>query len=222
MPFLITFLEGIIAFLSPCTLPMLPLYITYFAGGGETPGKSSTARTLIRACAFVAGFTVIFTAMGLFAGVISTFLIRWRTPLQIITGAIVILFGLSYLGLFRLPFLSGSQRAGRADSLLSAFLFGIVYSVSLSPCTGAFLGSALMMASNSGTAGMGALLLITYSLGLGLPFLLSAILIDQLKGAFAVIKRHYNLINAVSGGFLILLGLLMATGLMNRLLNALM
>ena len=103
----------------------------------------------------------------------------------------------------------------------SAFLFGIVFSVGWTPCVGAFLGSALMLASQQGHILEGVLMLLAFSLGLGIPFVLSAVLIDYLKSAFDWIKKHYKIINAVSGSFLIAIGILMATGLLGRLLTLL-
>ena len=113
----------------------------------------------------------------------------------------------------------GMQSGRTADTILSAFLFGVIYSVSLTPCIGAFLGSALMMASASGTALRGVLLLVTYSLGLGIPFLISAILIEKLNTTFAFIKKHYKVINLICGIFLILIGILMMFGLLGALLS---
>ena len=103
----------------------------------------------------------------------------------------------------------------------SSILFGMVFSVGWTPCVGAFLGSALMLASQQGHVLEGTLMLLTYSLGLGIPFLLSAVLIDQLKGAFNFIKRHYTLINRICGGLLILIGILMATGVLNDVMQSL-
>ncbi len=213
MQFVITFLEGIISFLSPCMLPMLPVYLSYFAGNADKKHRS-----LLRAAAFVLGFTVIFSLLGLFAGSIGAFLSQYRTAVNIVCGVIVIAFGLSYLEVFRIPFFKGVQGTHEINSVFSAFLFGVIYSVSLTPCVGAFLGSALMMASASGTAVQGVLLLVTYSLGLGVPFLLSAVLIDSLRGAFQFIKKHYRIVNLISGIFLILTGLCIALGWMNKLM----
>lgn len=106
-------------------------------------------------------------------------------------------------------------------NFFSALVFGVIFSVGWTPCVGAFLGSALVLASQQGHVLEGMLMLFVYSLGLGVPFVLSAVLIDRLKTAFDWIKRHYNIINAVSGGFLIVVGVLMATGLMGRFLNLL-
>ncbi len=219
MLYLITFLEGIISFISPCMLPMLPLYLSYFAGdtaGDDDNGKGR--RVFVRACAFVVGFSVIFVALGVFAGSLGMLLTRYQTVLNLVCGAVVVLLGLSYLEIVRIPFFSGMKSAWKAGSVLSAFVFGIIYSVSLTPCIGAFLGSALMMASSSGDAVRGALLLFCYTLGLGIPFLISAVLIDQLQSAFRFIKRHYRVINVVCGVFLIVIGICMMLGWMNRLM----
>ncbi len=214
MQYAITFLEGIISFISPCMLPMLPLYISYFAPHGE--GKS---RTMTRSAAFVCGFTLSFTLLGLFAGTLGAFLTRHQRAVDLVCGALVILFGLSYLEVIPLPFFKGMQAGRTADSIGSAFLFGLIYSVSLTPCVGAFLGSALMLASTSGGAMKGAALLLVYSLGLGIPFLLSALLLEQLRGAFSWIKAHYKIINTLCGVFLILVGIAMAAGWLNALLR---
>ncbi len=213
MQYLITFLEGIISFLSPCMLPMLPIYISYFAGNADK--KKHIAG---RALAFVTGFTVIFTGLGLFAGTLSGFLIRYQQIIQIICGLIVIFFGLSYLDVFHLSFFKGMKTEAKISGFFSAFVFGMIYSVSLTPCVGTFLGAALMQAGISGGALKGGLLLLSYSLGLGIPFLISAVLIDRLNTVFAFIKQHYKIVNLLSGFFLILTGIFMMFGIMNRLL----
>lgn len=213
MQFLITFLEGIISFISPCMLPMLPIYISYFAGNAD-----KKQHTFSRAAAFVAGFTVIFSLLGLFAGTVGAFLSAYKTAVNLVCGLIVILFGLHYLEILHIPLFKGMQGAHTVTSVFSAFLFGVIYSVSLTPCVGAFLGSALMLASASGTALQGVLLLVTYSLGLGVPFLISAVLIEQLQTAFQFIKRHYRIINLVSGLFLIVTGIAIALGWMDKLM----
>ena len=198
-------------------LPMLPIYISYFAG--NTADDSTEKRhTVTRSLAFVLGFTVVFTALGLFAGVIGGFLRQYQTAVNIVTGLIVILFGLSYLEVIRLPFFKGMNGARSITSVFSAFLFGMIYSVSLTPCVGAFLGSALMMASSGGQILTGGHQLLTYSLGLGLPFVISAMLIDRLTHVFNAIKKHYRVINLVCGIFLILVGIAMCFGMMNALL----
>ena len=219
MQYVISFLEGIVTFISPCLLPMLPIYISYFAGGAER----STGKTLTCASGFVLGFTAVFVAMGALAGTVGSFLIRYQSIVNIILGGIVIAFGLNYLGVLNLNIFRGMKgEVKTADmNFWSAFVFGVVFSVGWTPCVGVFLGSALMLASQQGSAMVGTLMLLSYSLGLGVPFLLSAVLIDQLKGAFAFIKKNYGIINRVCGGLLIVVGVLMATGLLGRFLNML-
>ena len=216
MQYLISFLEGIITFISPCLLPMLPIYITYFAGGGER----STGKTLKNAAGFVLGFTVVFVAMGALAGTLGSFLTRYQRWVNLIGGGVVVLFGLNYMGLLKLNLFRGSSRGLKTGemSFLSALLFGMVFSVGWTPCVGAFLGSALMLASQQGHVLEGMLMLLCYSLGLGIPFLMSAVLIDKLKGAFQWIKSHYDVVNKICGAALVLVGILMATGTLGRLL----
>lgn len=213
MEYLLTFLEGILSFLSPCTLPLLPVYIGYFAGasGGDS------RKPLPGALAFAAGFAVVFCALGVFAGSVGRLLARYQSAANVVCGAIVILLGLSFLEILPLPFFRGTGRRPEVRNVFSAFLFGMVYSVSLTPCAGAFLGAALMLASASGGAARGAALLFLYALGLGIPFVLSAVLIDQLKGAFGFVKRNYRAFNIICGAFLILSGVAMAAGWLARL-----
>lgn len=213
MDHLITFLEGVISFISPCMLPMLPVYLSYFA-----PGEGDRRSALPRAAAFVLGFTLVFSALGLFAGTLGALLLRHRRAVDLVCGLVVIALGLGYLEVIPLPFFKGTAAGRKITGVLSALVFGMVYSVSLTPCVGAFLGSALMLASASGTALRGFSLLLVYSLGLGAPFLLSAVLLERLRGVFGAIKTHYGIINRVCGGFLILVGVCMALGWLDRLL----
>ena len=219
MAYTIAFLEGIITFISPCLLPMLPIYLSYFAGGGAR----STSKTLRCALGFVVGFSVVFVAMGALAGSIGSFLSAQRRVVDLLCGAVVVIFGLNYLGVLNLNLFSGSRRQVRKDNMtfLSALVFGLVFALGWTPCVGAFLGSALMLASQQGHTAQGMGMLLAYSLGLGIPFLLSAVLIDSLKGAFGWIKAHYRLINTVCGLLLVAIGLLMMSGWMNRLLAVL-
>lgn len=219
MSYVITFLEGIISFISPCMLPMLPIYISYFAGHSEE-SEEKRPKTVLRVIAFVIGFTVVFTALGVFAGTLGKLLSEYKTAVNVVSGCVVIIFGLSFLGLLRLPFFKGVKGGYKVTGIISAFVFGIIYSVSLTPCVGAFLGSALMLASSVGGAFQGATLLLVYSLGLGIPFVLSAIFLDKLSGAFGWIKRNYKVINFVSGVALIAVGVLIATGLLSKILLA--
>ena len=216
MQYIISFLEGIITFISPCLLPMIPIYLTYFAGSGER----TTKKTVTGALGFVSGFTLVFVTMGALAGSIGSLFTKHQNIVNIVCGLIVIFFGLNFMGVFKLNLFKGMQQSVNTDNMnfFSAMLFGIVFSLGWTPCVGAFLGSALMMASREGQVLQGILMLLCYSLGLGIPFILSAVLIDSLKGAFTFIKKHYKIINFVSGCLLILVGILMATGTLERIL----
>ena len=220
MTYLITFLEGIVTFISPCLLPMLPIYLSYFAGG--RPEERPRA-ALKNALGFVLGFTVVFVAMGAFAGTIGSFLRQYQTAVNLVSGLVVILFGLNFLGVFRFQLFRGGGllQGGRETGFASALVFGLVFAVGWTPCVGAFLGSALLLASQQGSALQGVVLLLCYSLGLGVPFLASALLIQSLKSAFGWVKAHYRIINLISGVLLIVVGVLMATGTMGSFLAGL-
>ena len=217
MHYLIAFLEGIITFISPCLLPLLPLYLSYFAGGGQRQSR----QTLSCALGFVTGFTLIFVTLGALAGTLGGLLKEYQLLVNLISGLVVIIFGLSFMGFFHLHLFNGSRRSFDTENLnfTKSILFGMVFAVGWTPCVGAFLGSALMLASQQGQATTGMLMLLAYSLGLGIPFVLSALLIDQLKSSFTWIKSHYTLVNRISGALLVLTGILMATGTMGRLLG---
>ena len=178
---------------------------------------------MIGAVGFVLGFTAVFVAMGALAGTLGGFLRTYQTAVNIISGLIVIVFGLNYLGVLNLNIFRGGNQTVNVKDLgfVSAILFGIVFSIGWTPCVGAFLGSALMMASQQGHVAEGMLMLLVYSLGLGIPFVLSAVLIDRLKSAFDWVKKNYRIINIFSGILLIVIGLLMATGMLGKLLSIL-
>ncbi|AWW27609.1 cytochrome c biogenesis CcdA family protein [Acetobacterium sp. KB-1] len=221
MDYFITFLEGIVTFISPCLLPMLPIYVSYFAGQSQSDNKRTA---IFNALGFVLGFTVVFVLLGAFAGRIGSVLIEHQTVVNVGGGIIIILFGLNFMEVLNIPFLNTTRQMNMnhsRTSFFSALLFGIVFSIGWTPCVGAFLGSALMMAASSGDTLKGILMLLSFSLGLGIPFMVSAILIEQLKSTFDFVKRHYRIINRLSGGLLVLIGLLMATGLLGYFLSLL-
>ena len=219
MQYFIAFLEGVVTFISPCLLPMLPVYVSYFAGGTQR----NTVKTLKNALGFVFGFTVLFVLMGALAGTLGGFLIKYKSVVNIITGLVVVFFGLNYLGVFKFNLFKGFNSSVNKQNLglFSSFLFGAVFSIGWTPCVGAFLGSALMLASQQGKALTGIIMLLFYSLGLGIPFVISALLIDKLKNTFNFIKRNYKIINIISGSLLCIVGVLMMTGLLGRLLSIL-
>ena len=219
MQYFISFLEGIITFISPCLLPMLPVYISYFAGG-----ESNAKKTLRSALGFVMGFTVVFVSLGAFAGTLGRLLKEYQNVVNIVCGIVVILFGLNFMGILKIPVLNMTKKLNvsvSGNGFFQSILFGIIFSVGWTPCVGTFLGSALLLASREASVVKGLLMLVLYSLGLGIPFIISAILIDVLKGLFQFIKSHYKVINICSGIFLIVTGIFMITGTFNRLLSLL-
>lgn len=221
MDYFIAFLEGIITFISPCLLPMLPVYISYFAGQTQ---RGNVSTVISNASGFVLGFTFVYILLGAFAGSIGSLLIEYSTIVNLVGGIIVIIFGLNFMDVLQIPFLNANRQLKLGNfkvSFLSSVLFGIVFSLGWTPCVGAFLGSALMLAASSGDTLKGILMLFCFSLGLGIPFVISAILIDRLKSTFDFIKRNYRMINLISGGLLVIVGVLMATGLMGTLLSLL-
>lgn len=253
MTYLITFLEGVITFISPCLLPLLPVYIAYFAGGVEgstssaqrvgasanagagvaasadgstaaQPATRNLTHTIICALGFVVGFTILFCIMGAFAGSVGGFFAEHQAVLNVICGAVVVFFGLHFAGVLNIPALQKTLRPNanqKPRGFFSSMLFGVVFAIGWTPCVGAFLGSALALAASTGSTAEGVALLVCYSLGLGVPFLLTAVLIDQLEGAFSWIKRHYRVINTVCGVLLIVVGVLIATGQMGAWLSLL-
>ncbi len=214
MQYLITFLEGIVSFVAPCMLPMLPIYFSYFA-----VGSNKKQSVFLRTIFFVLGFTFVYATLGMFAGALGSFFVEYEKALHTVCGVIIVILGLNFLGVIKFPALNGLHAHQEVRGNFSAFLFGILFSISHLPCIMALLGSALVMAAHEGTALRGILLLIIYSLGMGIPFLISAILMDKLKKLFDLINRHYSLIKILSGILLILLGILMMTGVMHHLMG---
>lgn len=219
MSFLITFIEGIVIFISPCMLPMLPIYFSYIIGQ-ETENKSRKA--LINSLGFVLGFTIIFVSLGALAGTLGSFLIRYRTIVNIVSGLFIVFLGFNFMGAIRIPFLNRTfkpQMKRKNSSFFSSVLLGLVFSIGWTPCVGPLLSSALLKASSSGNVWNGILLLFTFSMGLGIPFIASSLLVDRLKSTFDFIKKHNRVINIVSGIFLVFVGILMMFGFFGYFLN---
>ena len=217
MIYLITFLEGIFSFISPCMLPLLPVYLAYFAGDADKRKGGQIVRILF----FILGFTLSFSLLGVFFALVGGVLNRYQVVIHLVSGSFMIYFGLSFLGVVNLNFLKGSKEGYKTGGIFSAFVFGLIYSVNLTPCIGAFLGSALMLVVNGGDVGRGVLLMVLYSLGLGIPFLLAGILTVKLNQVFAFIKKHYKIFNWICGIFLICIGLITASGGLSWLMSLL-
>lgn len=217
VPFTLAVAAGFLSFLSPCVLPLVPAYIGYLGGQvatveGPAPPRR---RTFLHGVFFVLGFSAIFVALGAAASGIGQLFYAFRDLLTKIGGVIIIVFGIHTLGLLKIPFLNYDTRRhyqprpelGYASSALMGFFFGAGWS----PCVGAVLGAILTLAINEATVGRGALLLLGYSLGLGIPFLLMALGISQASHVLRRTRRAMRVVTVVSGVFLVMLGVLILT-----------
>lgn len=206
MNFLIIFIEGIASFLSPCVLPMLPMYVSYFAGQDKNLKK-----TIINSLGFVLGFTIIFVLLGIFASTLGKLITANSKYINILFGSIIILFGMHYMGILNIKILNKSKGIKKNKENLSFFssiIFGMIFSVCWTPCVGIFLSSALMMSATSENILKGGTMLLIYSIGLGIPFIITSIFLERLKDTFNSIKKHYNIINKIAGIILIFSGIL--------------
>ena len=207
MELFIIFIEGIASFLSPCVLPMIPMYVSYFAGQDK-----DFKRTIINSLGFVLGFTIIFVLLGVFASTLGKLITANSKYINIIFGIIVILFGLHYMRILNIRILNKSMGIKKNNdklSFFSAIIFGMIFSVCWTPCVGVFLSSALMMSATSENILKGGIMLFIYSIGLGIPFILTSIFLERLKNTFNLIKKHYNIINKIAGIILIFSGIIL-------------
>lgn len=211
------FVAGGLMFFAPCTLPVVPGYLAFIAGIPAGEVGQNRRRIFINALAFVAGFAAIFILLGVFAGAVGAVLGPWRDALGRVAGGVITLFGLTMLGFFNIPLLSGERRI-KLPSWLSlghphgSLLVGALFALGWSPCIGPILGTILFLASASATAAQGALLLSIFSLGLAIPFLLCAWAIGEADGLVRRLGPAAKALSYLGGGILVLLGLLMLTG----------
>lgn len=208
MDYVLTFLEGIASFISPCLLPMVPIYISYFIGEDNNNNK----KAILNAVGFVLGFTTVFLILSIFASQLGAILSTNIRYIKIFFGAVIILFGLNYMGLLNISFLNKSKAKNmntKDFNFFKAMLFGILFSVSWTPCIGTFFSSALLLIAREQDMLKGIILMLLYSIGLGIPFIISAILIEKLKNVFDFIKKNYDVIKRISGAILIIAGIYM-------------
>lgn len=206
------FFEGVLTFISPCILPMFPVFLMYLSNESQKKGKD----LVINILGFILGFTIVFVTLGATATAIGSILNQNRVLLQRIGGVIIILFGLNMAGFINIRFLNfqrGLSLKKDSGGFLSSMIFGIVFSFGWSPCLGLFLGTALILAADASTVGIGMFYLFVFSMGLGLPFLITGILFSKVEQSFNFVKKHYDLITKISGIFLVIIGILMALDL---------
>jgi len=209
---ILLFFEGVLTFISPCILPMFPVFLMYLSNESQKKGKD----LVINILGFILGFTIVFVTLGATATAIGSILNQNRVLLQRIGGVIIILFGLNMAGFINIRFLNfqrGLSLKKDSGGFLSSMIFGIVFSFGWSPCLGLFLGTALILAADASTVGIGMFYLFVFSMGLGLPFLITGILFSKVEQSFNFVKKHYNLITKISGIFLVIIGMLMALDL---------
>jgi cytochrome c-type biogenesis protein len=213
---------GAISFLSPCVLPLVPPYLCYMAGvsvddfRGEGVARPLATRgaLLVAALAFVLGFSTVFVALGAGASVVGAFLRAWQQELAIVAGIVIIVMGLNFLGILRIPLLSREARfsATAPAGGLAAYVMGLAFAFGWTPCIGPVLGPILTLAGGRETVGEGALLLAAYSLGLGIPFLLAALFSGQFMRFLQRFRLHLGRVEKVMGGLLVVAGVLFLTG----------
>jgi cytochrome c-type biogenesis protein len=216
---------GAISFLSPCVLPLVPPYLCYmagvsmddFRGAGAGAGGASPARLALigTAIAFVLGFSTVFVALGAGASTIGALLRAWQQELAIVAGIVIILMGLNFLGVVRIPLLSREARfqaSGKPASAVAAYVMGLAFAFGWTPCIGPVLGPILTLAGGRETVGEGAMLLAAYSLGLGLPFLLAAFFSGAFMRFLARFRLHLGRVEKAIGGLLVIAGVLFLTG----------
>ncbi len=218
---LAAFAAGFLSFVSPCVLPLIPGYISFVSGvsleemRSDTAGASSRAQVFLTSAVFVLGFSLVFIALGASATAIGKFVVAKQPLLIKIAGVILILFGLHTMGVFRFGFLDQEKRVHaqrKPAGPLGALLIGIAFAFGWTPCIGPILGGILAIAGSKNTIHEGVILLAIYSLGLGIPFLLTSLAINQFFGAAKKIRRYYHAIEVTSGALLIAIGVLIITG----------
>ncbi|SFG33940.1 cytochrome c biogenesis CcdA family protein [Sulfitobacter dubius] len=214
----IALIAGIFSFLSPCVLPIVPPYLAYMGGVSinEMSSKSSARRrAVVAALFFVLGLSTVFILLGFTASAFGMFFLQNQALFAKISGVVIIVFGLHFVGLFRIPFLDQEARLDAGDkggSSFGAYVLGLAFAFGWTPCIGPQLGAILSLAASEASVSRGTLLLGVYAAGLGIPFLLAAMFITRAMTLMNRIKPHMKLIERIMGGLLVLVGLALVTG----------
>lgn len=204
------FLEGLLAFVSPCMLPMLPVYLMYLAADTEHGKRASVVNTV----GFVCGFTAVFMALGATATAVGSLLNAHLLLLQRVSGLVILIFGLHFLGILRLGFLDTEKKLDvqlKQRGFFGAVVFGAAFSMGWTPCLGPFLGSALLLAGNTDTVAAGVFYLFVFSMGLGVPYILAALFFTRIKVIFQQLRKRGRVIKIISGIVLVAAGILLIT-----------
>ncbi len=217
-------LAGVLSFLSPCVLPLVPPYLVYLAGASLERLADAESEPAVRkeavfaALLFVAGFSTVFTALGASASAIGALIQAWSAELGIVAGIIIIIMGLHFLGLTRLDILLREKRARMPHpvGLWGAYVMGLAFAFGWTPCIGPILAAILAVAASKDTVARGAMLLAVYSAGLGIPFILAALAAEPFAAFLAKFKRHLELVEKAMGGLLVLTGIAFLTGFLSE------
>ena len=218
--YIVAFVAGLLTYLSPCLLPLIPAFIAYITGVSfadmKDEGKKRELRkkTIIHSMLFIAGFSVVFVLLGLTATLVGKVLFQYQKFIRIAGGILIMLFGMQLLGVLRFDFLIKERKlsiATKGASYIGSFLIGVTFAAAWTPCAGPILGSILVLAGTKANAFMGAKLLIIYSMGIAIPFFVTAILVNTFLGYFNRLQKVIGIINIIGGVFLIIVGILVAT-----------
>ena len=217
----VALVAGLVSFFSPCVIPLLPGYLSYATGLSGADLASGAAgdrrgRMLAGSVLFVAGFSVVFVALGTLSGALGAFLVTWRDTLTMVLGALTIVLGLAFAGLIPLLQREWRVHAVPAVGLGAAPLLGFLFGLGWTPCLGPTLAAITTLSLNEATAGRGALLSGVYAVGLGLPFIAAGLAYRRALGAFAFIRRHQAWVTRLGGLMLVLVGVLLVTGLWDQ------
>ncbi|MCB1368061.1 MAG: cytochrome c biogenesis protein CcdA [Rhodobacteraceae bacterium] len=220
---LIALSAGVLSFLSPCVLPIIPPYLAYMGGismGQLTGGAPERRPAVVASVFFVLGLSTVFLLLGFAASTFGRIFLQYQQVLGQIAGVIIIVFGLHFLNVFRIPLLMREARLDAGDrggSAFGAYVLGLAFAFGWTPCIGPILGAILSMGMQTGSVTRGTMLLGVYAIGLGLPFILSALFISRAMGVMNQMKRHMGLVEKIMGGLLVLVGVLMLTGGFSRM-----
>ena len=220
------FLAGLLSFVSPCVLPIVPPYLCYLAGvsvdelKGEAATPATSRRIILSSIAFVLGFSTVFVALGATASVIGQSIAQHFDTLAVIAGVIIIIMGLHFLGVFRIGLLFREARVQverKPAGLVGAYIIGLAFAFGWTPCVGPVLAAILFVAGSSDTVMRGSLLLLVYALGIGLPFILAAAFASRFLTWAGRFRKHMGTVEKVMGGLLVLTGILFVTGQMSKI-----
>lgn len=219
-------LAGVLSFVSPCVLPIVPPYLAWLAGVSfeelrtETPDVKQRRRVIMAALAFVLGFTTVFVALGATASLVGRTVAEYFDVLSIVAGVIIVIMGLHFLGVLKIGILYREARVQvdrRPAGIIGAYVIGLAFAFGWTPCAGPVLAAILFVAGSEDSAARGAALLAVYSFGIGIPFLLAALFAGRFIGWAARFKRHMRKVEMAMGALLVLTGILFVTGQMSAI-----